>query len=90
MKSYNKLKIYISFYRNITSLFLRLTVEEHLLFYGQLRAGYSQSEEAIKTEIDNMLRDLDLLKKRHSLPKDLSGGMQRKLSISVAFIGGSK
>ena len=36
---------------------------------------------------------LDLIKlddKKNSLAKTLSGGMKRKLSVAVAFIGGSK
>lgn len=37
-----------------------------------------------------MIKDLGLPHKRTTFSKDLSGGMQRKLSIAVAFIGGSK
>ena len=37
-----------------------------------------------------MLEDLSLQNKRTSLPSALSGGMQRKLSIAMAFVGGAK
>lgn len=37
-----------------------------------------------------MLGDLSLEKKRHSLPSALSGGMQRKLSIAMSFVGGAR
>lgn len=48
------------------------------------------SDEEINSEIDQMINDLGLPHKRNALSTDLSGGMQRKLSIAVSFIGGSK
>ncbi|XP_073988160.1 phospholipid-transporting ATPase ABCA1-like isoform X3 [Rhodnius prolixus] len=71
-------------------LFNRLTVEEHLWFYGMLRGGSSRKAEMIKNEIEEMLVDLGLPHKRDALSSTLSGGMQRKLSVAVAFIGGSR
>ncbi|CAH1395854.1 unnamed protein product [Nezara viridula] len=70
-------------------LFNRLTVEEHLWFYACLRGGKLSGEE-INSEIDQMINDIGLPHKRKALSTDLSGGMQRKLSIAVSFIGGSK
>ncbi|XP_066903690.1 phospholipid-transporting ATPase ABCA1 isoform X2 [Halyomorpha halys] len=70
-------------------LFNRLTVEEHLWFYACLRGGKVSGGE-INGEIDQMINDLGLPHKRKALSTDLSGGMQRKLSIAVSFIGGSK
>ena len=37
-----------------------------------------------------MLRDIGLEDKQHSPVNTLSGGMKRKLSVGIAFIGGSK
>ena len=37
-----------------------------------------------------MLEDLTLPNKRHSRVDCLSGGMQRKLSVAIAFVGGSR
>lgn len=37
-----------------------------------------------------MIEDLELSNKRHSLVQTLSGGMKRKLSVAIAFVGGSK
>ena len=37
-----------------------------------------------------MLRDIGLEDKRHSTVSTLSGGMKRKLSVGIAFIGNSK
>uniref|UniRef100_A0A672G6Q6 P-type phospholipid transporter n=1 Tax=Salarias fasciatus TaxID=181472 RepID=A0A672G6Q6_SALFA len=68
-------------------LFSDLTVEEHIYFYARLK-GRSRSE--VKIEIDQMINDVGLPHKRKELSKNLSGGMQRKLSVAIAFVGGSK
>lgn len=48
----------------------RLTVEEHIYFYGRLK-GLNPSE--LQTEMDQMIKDVDLLHKRKDLVKNLSG-----------------
>ncbi|MCJ8737839.1 hypothetical protein PDJAM_G00028690 [Pangasius djambal] len=68
-------------------LFPMLTVEEHVWFYGRLK-GMSSAE--VKEEMASLLEDVGLLHKRHEQTRNLSGGMQRKLSVAIAFIGGSK
>uniref|UniRef100_A0A8B9GRH0 P-type phospholipid transporter n=1 Tax=Astyanax mexicanus TaxID=7994 RepID=A0A8B9GRH0_ASTMX len=68
-------------------LFDMLTVEEHVWFYGHMK-GMSSSE--VKKEMASLLEDVGLTHKRHEQTKNLSGGMQRKLSVAIAFIGGSK
>ncbi|XP_056234951.1 phospholipid-transporting ATPase ABCA1 isoform X2 [Seriola aureovittata] len=68
-------------------LFDILTVEEHVWFYGCLKG---LSEDEVKSELDTLLDDVGLLHKRHEQTKNLSGGMQRKLSVAIAFVGGSK
>ncbi|XP_069561182.1 phospholipid-transporting ATPase ABCA1 [Brachyistius frenatus] len=68
-------------------LFDQLTVEEHIYFYARLK-GRSRSE--VQTEMDQLIEDVGLPHKRKDLAKNLSGGMQRKLSVAIAFVGGSK
>ncbi|XP_053393737.1 ATP-binding cassette sub-family A member 2-like isoform X2 [Mercenaria mercenaria] len=68
-------------------LFDKLTVEEHLWFYARLK-GMKTSD--INLEMDMMIDDLGLPKKRKSQIDCLSGGMQRKLSVAIAFVGGSR
>nr|CAD7425504.1 unnamed protein product [Timema monikensis] len=68
-------------------LFDELTVEEHLWFYARLK---DRPVVNIEMEINIMIEDLGLPDKRQTLSKHLSGGMQRKLSIAAAFIGGSR
>ncbi|XP_013001127.2 phospholipid-transporting ATPase ABCA7 isoform X2 [Cavia porcellus] len=68
-------------------LFDMLTVEEHVWFYGRLK-GLSAA--AVGPEQDRLLRDVGLLSKRCAQTRHLSGGMQRKLSVAIAFVGGSR
>uniref|UniRef100_A0A8C1PX29 P-type phospholipid transporter n=1 Tax=Cyprinus carpio TaxID=7962 RepID=A0A8C1PX29_CYPCA len=68
-------------------LFNHLTVEEHILFYSLLKGR--DRKEAMQ-EVENMLEDLGLPHKRDEEAQNLSGGMQRKLSVAMAFVGGSK
>uniref|UniRef100_A0A673GUN9 P-type phospholipid transporter n=1 Tax=Sinocyclocheilus rhinocerous TaxID=307959 RepID=A0A673GUN9_9TELE len=68
-------------------LFSMLTVEEHIWFYARLK---SLSEEDVKAEMEQILTDTGLQHKRKSRTSQLSGGMQRKLSVALAFVGGSK
>ncbi len=65
-------------------LFEKLTVEEHLWFFAKLK---QMNEGAIEGLIENLLRDTGLAKKRTSMVDTLSGGMKRKLSVAIAFVG---
>ena len=60
---------------------------EHLWFYARIKGVET---DAILEEADAMINDLGLPHKRDELSKNLSGGMQRKLSIASAFVGGSR
>uniref|UniRef100_A0A4W3GDQ8 ATP-binding cassette sub-family A member 1-like n=1 Tax=Callorhinchus milii TaxID=7868 RepID=A0A4W3GDQ8_CALMI len=64
-----------------------LTVEEHIWFYGRLKG---LTEEEVNEEMRQIVIDVGLPHKRTELTKNLSGGMQRKLSVAIAFVGGSK
>ncbi|XP_039092407.1 retinal-specific phospholipid-transporting ATPase ABCA4 [Hyaena hyaena] len=68
-------------------LFHHLTVAEHILFYAQLKG---KSREEAQLEMEAMLEDTGLHHKRNEEAQDLSGGMQRKLSVAIAFVGGAK
>ncbi|MED6237895.1 Retinal-specific ATP-binding cassette transporter [Ataeniobius toweri] len=68
-------------------LFQHMTVAEHILFYALLKGRpIAEAEE----EVENMLQDLGLPHKRDELTQNLSGGMQRKLSVALAFVGAAK
>ena len=64
-----------------------LTVEEHLRFYASLKIS---DQKEIAAEVDAMIDNVGLPHKRHEKTKNLSGGMQRKLSVAIAYIGGAK
>ena len=65
-------------------LFDDLTVEEHLNFFAKLKQNHEPAE------IEEMLELIHLSDKRNAPARTLSGGMKRKLSVAIAFIGGSK
>ncbi|CAN8004107.1 unnamed protein product, partial [Ixodes hexagonus] len=68
-------------------LFDELTVWEHLWFCGRLKGlGAAKA----RGEAEAFLRDLSLERRRHQCPPQLSGGLRRKLSVSLAFVGGSR
>lgn len=66
-------------------LFDELTVEEHLWFYARLKGTEVNDREE---ELARMIDDLNLPLK--SKVEYLSGGMKRKLSVAIAFIGGPR
>ncbi|KAG8511044.1 Retinal-specific phospholipid-transporting ATPase ABCA4, partial [Galemys pyrenaicus] len=68
-------------------LFYHLTVAEHIMFYAQLK-GKSWQEAQLEREA--MLADTGLHHARNEEAQDLSGGMQRKLSVAIAFVGDAK
>ncbi|XP_052398366.1 retinal-specific phospholipid-transporting ATPase ABCA4-like [Carassius gibelio] len=68
-------------------IFPHMTVAEHILFYSLLK-GRPLPEAQL--EVENMLEDLGLPHKRNEEAQNLSGGMQRKLSVAMAFVGGAK
>ncbi|KAJ1086296.1 hypothetical protein NDU88_006417 [Pleurodeles waltl] len=68
-------------------LFDILTVEEHVWFYGRLKG---LTNEEVKEESKQLILDVGLMHKSKEPTRSLSGGMQRKLSVAIAFVGGSR
>ncbi|KFV93424.1 Retinal-specific ATP-binding cassette transporter, partial [Eurypyga helias] len=68
-------------------LFNHLTVAEHILFYSQLKG---RSRDEAEQELETMLEEMGLNHKRDEEAQNLSGGMQRKLSVAIAFVGEAK
>jgi len=60
-----------------------LTVQENLCFFGRLQ-GLSRA--AVRARADEVLKLVELVEKRAELARNLSGGMQRRLSLAVALI----
>ena len=76
---------------DLFSFLLTVTVREHIQFFARLKGQYSRlSWEEAEDEVDRAIQDVALSEKRNTLSKNLSGGMKRKLSVAMAFCGGSK
>jgi ABC-type glutathione transport system ATPase component len=48
------------------------------------------SREEAEAHIDQSIADVALAEKANTFSKNLSGGMKRKLSVAIAFCGGSE
>ena len=59
-----------------------LTLAEHVRLFAGIKN--------VKVNIDEILRDIDLLDKKDNYPKQLSGGQRRKLCITLALLGSPK
>ena len=68
-------------------LFLSLTVNEHLHFFGALRGLSDEEREA---QVAKKIAQVGLTEKADVRAGSLSGGMKRKLSLAIALIGDSK
>ncbi|KFR04981.1 ATP-binding cassette sub-family A member 13, partial [Nipponia nippon] len=70
-------------------LFNILTVREHLLLYASVKAP-SWTKEQLNQQVSGALEDVDLSQHQYKPVGALSGGMKRRLSIAISFIGNSK
>ncbi|XP_068041307.1 ATP-binding cassette sub-family A member 13 [Anomalospiza imberbis] len=70
-------------------LFSTLTVREHLLLYGSVKAP-GWTKEQLNEQVSGALEDVDLSQHQYKPVGALSGGMKRRLSIAISFIGNSK
>ena len=61
-----------------------MTVDEHLIFYGELKG---MSMPAIQAFIRVLTNSLDMEEHRNKLSKHLSGGNKRKLSLALSMMG---
>ena len=80
----NKVQELIGYCPQFDILWDDLSVEEHLMFYFQLKR---QQQDNMKHTIDDTITAIKLNKQRHLLVKELSGGMKRRLSLGIAFVG---
>jgi len=68
-------------------LFPTLTVQEHLVMFGCFKGITGK---ALYAAVDKMILVVGLTEKRSEYAKNLSGGQKRKLSVAIAFVGGSR
>ncbi|XP_066485290.1 ATP-binding cassette sub-family A member 13 [Tiliqua scincoides] len=70
-------------------LFETLTVQEHLLLYGSVKAPF-WTKMQLHQQVNRALNDVGLFQHQYKRVGALSGGMKRRLSIAISFIGNSK
>ncbi|XP_040602600.1 ATP-binding cassette sub-family A member 13 [Mesocricetus auratus] len=66
-----------------------LTVREHLMLFASIKAPWWTKKE-LQQQVNKTLDEVELTQHEHKPARVLSGGMKRKLSIGIAFIGTSK
>ncbi|TPX71151.1 hypothetical protein SpCBS45565_g01187 [Spizellomyces sp. 'palustris'] len=64
-----------------------LTVREHLQLFAGLKGVPGQG---VALEVDQTITRCDLSEKADSYVSTLSGGQKRKLSVAIAYLGGSR
>ncbi|CAF1365146.1 unnamed protein product [Adineta ricciae] len=69
-------------------LFDFMTVREHLQFYGRLKGNMSSKE--LDRDINELLTSMGLWVFQHERVSSLSGGVRRRVSVSIAFVAGSR
>lgn len=80
----NKVQELIGYCPQFDILWDDLSVEEHLSFYFQLK---QQNQYNMQQAIEDTITAIKLNKQQHLLVKELSGGMKRRLSLGIAFLG---
>ncbi|XP_069073042.1 ATP-binding cassette sub-family A member 13 [Pleurodeles waltl] len=70
-------------------LFDTLTVQEHLLLYGTVKAPF-WGKKTLQLEVKRALQDVGLVLHKNKRVQALSGGMKRRLSIAISFMGNSR
>ncbi|XP_009441009.5 ATP-binding cassette sub-family A member 13 isoform X3 [Pan troglodytes] len=66
-----------------------LTVREHLLLFASIKAPQWTKKE-LHQQVNQTLQDVDLIQHQHKQTRALSGGLKRKLSLGIAFMGMSR
>ncbi len=74
----NKIRKRIGVLPQEFNTFDRLTVRENLQYYAAL---YDRTK-----DIDNLIRDIDLVDKAHTQYKDLSGGLKQRVGVAIALV----
>ncbi|XP_021570031.1 ATP-binding cassette sub-family A member 13-like [Carlito syrichta] len=66
-----------------------LTVREHLLLFASIKAP-QWTKRKLHQQVNKTLQDVELTEHQHKQIRALSGGMKRKLSVGIAFLGTSR
>ena len=64
-----------------------MTVEEHMLLVSSFRDMSRIDGGDVLSHINWILTTLDILQKRSTMAKNLSGGMKRRLCLAMSIVG---
>jgi ATP-binding cassette subfamily A (ABC1) protein 1 len=87
-ESITEIRSQIGFTPQYNVLFTGMTVKEHLWFYSRLK-GIDQKT-TTRASIQRMITETGLAEFENERVERLSSGLQRKLSVAIAFVGDSK
>lgn len=82
-KQQRKFKRVYGFAAQIPSFYEKLTVKENLSYFGSL---YDLSLDTLQTNVQTLLKLMNLNNASYILGKNLSGGMERRLDIACALV----
>eukprot|EP00659_Diplonema_papillatum_P019733 gene19733-30410_t len=88
-----KIRESIGFCPQHNILWPRMTVEEHLDFFGKIKGVPHEvlhGANGRSGRVEKMLKMVNLYEKRNVWSSVLSGGQKRKLSVACALVGGAK
>jgi len=77
----------ISFCPQDNYIYDYMTVEEHMLLMSKLRDMSRIDDGDILSHIEWILTTLEIIDKRNTLAKNLSGGMKRRLCLGMSVLG---
>jgi ABC-2 type transport system ATP-binding protein len=66
-----------------TGIYLGLTVDQNMKFYGRI---FSLKKEEMEKREDELLKFVDLLDWKHEMVENLSGGMKHRVSLACTLI----
>ncbi|PIN81037.1 hypothetical protein COV13_02490 [Candidatus Woesearchaeota archaeon CG10_big_fil_rev_8_21_14_0_10_32_9] len=78
-----KFKRVYGFAAQVPSFYEKLTVKENITYFGAL---YDLSLDTLQTNVQTLLRLMNLNNASYILGKNLSGGMERRLDIACAMV----
>ncbi|XP_074594749.1 phospholipid-transporting ATPase ABCA1-like [Brevipalpus obovatus] len=87
-EEFNEARKLLGYCPQYNVLFGDLTVREHLKFFASLKGLLSDDQ--IDDDVDITLQSTGLGQLQHEFARNLSGGLQRRLCVALAFVGGSK
>lgn len=66
-----------------TGIYLNLTVDQNMKFYGRV---FNLSKEEMEKREDELLKFVDLMDWKHDMVENLSGGMKHRVSLACTLI----